>query len=149
MPGIVGAFVGREEAERSGDQAADLLKAARTRGAQERFQFGECEFDRIEVGAVGREETNLRARLLDRRSDLGLFVDNEVVQHDDIARSQRGHQHLFDVGKETRAIDWSIEHGWRGETVEAERGDHRVRLPVTAGRVIAEPGAARTPAIAT
>jgi len=69
MPGVVRAFVWGEEAERGRDQTADVLKAPRTRGAQERFQFGEGEFDRIEVGAVRRKETKVRARLLDRRPD--------------------------------------------------------------------------------
>src|SRR6185503_9775139 len=43
VPGIVSAFVREEEAERRGDQAADLFKVPRTGGAQERFQFGEGE----------------------------------------------------------------------------------------------------------
>src|SRR4029453_7459884 len=30
--------------------------------AKERFSFGECGFDRIDVGTVGREETEVRAR---------------------------------------------------------------------------------------
>ena len=55
---------------------------------------------------------------------------------------------MFDVGEETRTIDGPIEDGGRAQPLEAERGDDRVRLPVTAGRVIAEPRAARTPAVA-
>ena len=43
----------------------------------------------------------MRARLLDRGPHLGLLVDREVVEHDDIAGAQRRHQHLFDVGEET------------------------------------------------
>ena len=148
MAGIVGAFVGQEEAERRGDQVADLLKAARAHGAQKGFQFGEGEFDRIEVGTVRREESQVRAGLLDRRPDRGLFVHREVVEHDDITRPQGGHQHLFDVGEETRTIEGPIEHGRGAQPLEAERGDHGVRLPVTAGRVIAESRAPRAPAVA-
>jgi len=88
------------------------------------------------------------AGLLDRRPDVRLLVDDEVVEHDDIARAKRGHQHLFDVGPETRAIDRPIEHGGRVKPIEAEGGDHRVGLPMTAGRVIVEPRAAWAPAIA-
>ena len=126
------AFVGREELERDGDQAADLLEVARTRGAQECFQFGERELDRIEVRTVRREESNERAHLLDRGPHLRLFVDREVVEHDDVAWAQRRHQHLFDVGEERRTIDGPIEHRRCAETLETERGDHRVGLPVTA-----------------
>ena len=59
MAGVVGAFVGREAAERRSDQVADLLKAARPHGAEERFQFSEGGFDRIEVGTVGLEESEV------------------------------------------------------------------------------------------
>ena len=149
MPDIVGAFVGREEADGGGDQGADLFKAARTTGAEEGLQFTEGEFDRIEIGTVGREEPQVRPGLLNGRADRWLFVDREVVEHDDIARSQGGHQHLLDVGEETRTVDRAIEHGWRAQTLEAERGDDGVRFPVTAGCVIAEPRATRTPAVPT
>ena len=148
MPRVVRAFGRGEEAERGRDQVADLLIIPRTCGAQERFQFGEGQFDRIEIGTVGREKPNRRPRLLDRGSNRGLLVDHEVVEHDDIARSQRGHQHLFDIGEETWIVDGPIEHRGSAEALEPERGDHRVRLPMTAGGVIMEAGAARAPTIA-
>ena len=148
MPGIVSAFVRKEEAERRGDQVADLFKVTRTGGAQERFQFGEGEFDRIEVRTVGWEESEGRARLRDRGSHLGLLVDGEVIEHDDIASSQRGYQNLLDVGTKGGVVDRSIEHGGRVHPLEPKCSDDRVRLPVTAGRVVAEPRAARTPAVA-
>jgi hypothetical protein len=88
------------------------------------------------------------ARLLNRRPDLRVLVDRKVVEHDDVTRSQCRHQHLFDVGEKTRTIDRPIEHGWRADTLEAERGDHRVRLPVTAGRVIRDARPAKTAGVA-
>jgi hypothetical protein len=63
-------------------------------------------------------------------------MGREVVEHDDITWSQRGHQHLLDVGAEGGVVDWSIEHGGRGQLGGAKRRDHRVRLPVAARRVI-------------
>ena len=149
MPGVVGAFVGGEEVERSRDEAADLVEGAWTRGAQERFQFGERELDRIEIRTVGREKPNVRARVLDGGPDPRLLVDYEVVEHDDIAGSQAGHQHLFDVGEEARTVDRPIEDGRRADPLETERGNHGVRLPVTAGGVIMQPYAARDAAVAT
>ena len=148
MSGVVRAFVWGEEAECGGDQIADLLKVSRTRGAQERLQFSEGEFDRVEVGTVGREEAERRARLLDGDPDVGLLMYGKIVEHDDIPRPQRGDQHLFDIGEETRTINRAIEHGGRVHSFEPKRGDDRVRLPMTAGRMVAEPRAARTPAVA-
>ena len=81
--------------------------------AEERLQFGERLFDRIEVGAVGRQKSQPRSGLLNRRADLGLLVGGEIVEHDDIARSQRRHQDLLDVGAECGAVDRPIEDGRR------------------------------------
>jgi hypothetical protein len=143
------AFVGREELERERDEAADLLEGTRTGGAQERFQLRERQLDRIEVGTVRREESNEGAHVLDGGPHLRLLVDREVVEDDDIARTQRWHQDLFDVGEERRAIDGPIEHRGRAQPLKTERGDHRVGLPVPARGVIAESRAARAAAVAS
>lgn len=76
-------------------------------------------------------------------------MDDEVVEHDDLGGAERGHQYLFDVGQETRTIDRPIEHGGWVDAIEAERGDHRMGLPMTAGRVIVEPPAEGASAVAS
>lgn len=149
MACVARAFVGREELERDRDEAADVLEGARTGGAQERFQFGERQLDRIEVRTIRRKESHEGAHLLDRGPHLWLLVDREVVEDDDIALAQRGDQDLVDVGEERRAINGPIEHRERAKSVKTERGDHRVGLPVTARGVIAESGAARAAAVAS
>ena len=83
MPDVICAFVGHQEAQ-CGDQLADVLERARTGGAYERFQFGEGHFNRIEMGTVRRERSQMRPRLLNRYTDFGLFVDGEIVEHHDI-----------------------------------------------------------------
>jgi hypothetical protein len=80
----------------------------------------------------------MRTDTLDGGSDVGLLMGREVVEHDDVAGAERGHQHLVDVREETRTIDRPIEDGRCAEAVEAERGDDGVGLPVTTGRVITE-----------
>ena len=45
------------------------------------------------------------------RADLGSLVGGEVVEHDDIARLQRGHQDLRHVGTEGDGVDRTIEPG--------------------------------------
>ena len=149
MPGVIGAFVGREELERSRNQAAHLVVGPRTCGAQECFQFRERELDRIEIGTVGGQKSDPGADLLDGCANLGLLMGREIVEHNDIAATQRRHQHLFDVGEETRTVDRPIEDRRCANPLEPQRGDDGVRLPVTAGRVIPKPCAARAPAIAT
>ena len=90
MPDVVRALVGHEEPEGRRHQLADVVERARARGAEERLQFGERQFDRIEVGTVGRQKAQMRPGLLNRRADLGLFVGGEIVEHDDIARRSVG-----------------------------------------------------------
>ena len=73
MRDVVRALLGEEEGERGVDQRADLFKRAGTDGAQECLQSRKREFDRIEVGTVGRQEVQARPGLFDRRPDLGLL----------------------------------------------------------------------------
>jgi hypothetical protein len=138
MPDVVGAFVRHEEAEGGGHEVADVLERARTRGAQERFQFGEGELDGVEVWTVGWEKPHGCASLLDGHSDLRLLVGGEVVENDDVASPQGGDQHLLDIGAERVVIDRAIEHGRGTQLGRAEGGDDRVGLPVAAGRVIGD-----------
>ena len=147
MPDEISAFSGREEAERGGDQVADVVKGPGTCGPDECFQFREGQFDRIEVRAVGRQKAELGAHGFDRRAHRGLFVDGEVVEHHHIARAQRRHQDLIDVGEKCHRVDRSVEHGRGAEAVEAQRRHHGVRLPMTAGRVVAEASTAQAAAV--
>lgn len=136
MPDVVRALIGREEPEGRGHQLADVVERSRTRGAEERLQFGEGEFDGIEVGTVGRQKSQQRTGVLNRRPHLGLFVGGEIVEHDDIARAQRGHQHLLDVRAEGVIVHRPIEHGRGRQARGPERRDDCVRLPMAARRVI-------------
>src|SRR5947209_8137066 len=63
VPDVVRTLVGHEEAEGRRHQLADVVEGARTRRAQERLEFGEGEFDWIEVGTVGREKSQERSGL--------------------------------------------------------------------------------------
>ena len=79
---------------------------------------------------------------------LRLLVDREVVEDDDIARAQRRHQDLFDVGEERRTINGPIKHRGCAQPLKTKRGNHCVGLPVTARGVIAEPGPSRAAPVA-
>ena len=113
----VATFGRSEEFQCRGDQRTDVVKRARAGRAEERFQFGEREFDRIEVGAVGREKPELGADGFDGGADLRLFVDGEIIEDHHIARLERRRQDLLDVGEERRIVDRAVEHGRRREPV--------------------------------
>lgn len=144
MSDVVPALGRREERKRGSRECGDVLEGARARGPEEGFQLRERHLDRIEVGTVGRQKSDLRASGLDRRAHLGLLVDDEIVEHDDIARSECRDQHLLHVGTKAGGVDRPIEHRRRREALGPERGDDRVRLPMAAGGVIAQAHAAET-----
>ena len=148
MPDVVRAFVRHEEAECRGHQLTDLLERSGAERAQECLQFGKRLFDRIEVRAVGREKSQECPGVLNRRAHFGLFVSPEIVEHNDVTGSQRGDEHLLDVGPKGDVVDRAIEHGRRGQLGRAKPRDHRVGLPMAAGRVIRDARAARTASVA-
>ena len=125
-----------------------MVEGARTRSPQECFQVGEGHLDRIEVGTVRRQKSDLGAGGFDGRPHLGLFVDGEIVEHHDIAWSEGRSQHLLHVGQKAGVVDGPIEHGRRREAGGPQRRDDRVRLPMPARGVIAQPHAAGTAPVA-
>lgn len=149
MSDVVAAFGGQKEVEGDRHQVADLVECFRADGAEERLQFGKRELDRVEVGAIGRQESDAGADGFDRGPDGGLFMRCQIVEHDHVAASERRHEDLFDIGQKRLVVDGPIEDGGRAETVDAQGRNHRRRLPMTAGRVIVEARAARTPTVAT
>ncbi len=143
MPDEIPAFLRRTQVQRDREELDDLVEAAGACGAEERFQFGERELDRIEIGTVRRQKLQACAALFHGRPHLRLFVRREIIEDDDIARVERRGEDLFDIREERRVIDRPIKDRRRVKAPETQRHDNRVRLPVTAGRVIAEPRAAR------
>jgi len=85
VPDVIPALVRREEVECCGDEREDLIEAAGPRRPEERFQFGERLFDRIEIGTVGRKKADLGADGFDGGANLRLFVHREIVKDDHIA----------------------------------------------------------------
>ena len=68
--------------------------------AQERFELGEGHLDRVEIGAVGRQEEKLGAGGFDAFADPRALVAGEIVHDDDIASAQLGDQDFLDIGLE-------------------------------------------------
>ena len=148
MPDEVQALSGREELQRDRDEFDDLVEAARSRGAQKRFQLRKREFDRIEIRAVGRQKPKARADTFNRRLYLRLFVHRQVVEDDDIARPQGRDEHLLDVREKRGIVDWTIEDGRCENAIDAQSRHDRVGLPVSVGRVVAQSQTARAAAVA-
>lgn len=148
MPHEVSTFVRCESFDRIRDQAAHVIEGTGACGPQQRFEFREGLFDRIQIGAVGGQKPELRPGRFDRRAYGRLFMDREVIENHGRPDGQRRHQDLLDVGEERGVVERTIEHGGGDEAVRGEGGDHGVHLPLAARRKVAEALAAGTAAIA-
>jgi hypothetical protein len=93
-----------EVSERLSDGFGEIFECSHGGLPQRCFELGERLFDRIEVGAIGRQIAQRCASLLDRFLDASDFVGWQVVHDDDIAPAQGGRVKMFDVGEETRAV---------------------------------------------
>ncbi len=97
------------------------------------LELGEGHLDGIEVGAVGRQETQLRSGRFDGLTDGDRFVRGQIVHDDDIAGFQRRRQNLLHIGHEGSAMHGAIEHQGRGHPFQPERADEGGGLPVPVG----------------
>lgn len=147
MTKVVAALGGFKAWQRGADCLPQRFERAAARGPQNRFQFRKTQFDRIEVGAVLRQEPELGTGHLNRLPHGGTLVATEVVHHDDVADAQRGHEHLLDVRQEARAVDRPVEDGRRRQAGDAQRRNERRGVPASIRRVIGDAHAALAAAV--
>ena len=112
------------------DDAPEVVDGPGSGLSQDRFELGEGELDGIEVGTVGRQEAQLRARFLDRPLDSERLMGGQVIHDDDVAGRERWRETLLDIGEEGRAVHRAIEDHGRSEAGEAQAGRERCRLPM-------------------
>ena len=84
--------------------------------------------------------------LADGPADAGPFVTAQVVEDDDIAGCQCGHQELFDPGGEACPVDRAIQHHWSHDAVVPEPCQEGECLPVPVRHLVDQRRAARRPA---
>ncbi len=148
MAEIVSTLGGGKEGQTRADRVPEFLHGAPTRGTEQRFQLGEPQFDRIQVGTIGRQVPELRARRLDPLADALDLMRGQIIHHDDVAGLERGDEDLIEVREKRLPVHRPIEQSRRGQPGHAERGHERARLPVVVRRVIVDAGAPPTPAVA-
>ena len=127
---VVFAFGRREQIDRLGDSVPEIVDGARNRVLQEGFDFGECDFDGIEVRAIGRQAAELCAGTFDRLSDSDRFVGGQVVHHHDVAWQESRRQDLFDIGEERGTVHGAIQDHRRCHALQPKRADEGHGLPM-------------------
>ena len=81
----VGAFGGREACDKIAECAPELLEGSQCLGAQQCFEFGECQLDRVQIRTVGWQVEQPCTTRLDRLANAGNLVRAQIVHDDDIA----------------------------------------------------------------
>ena len=114
--------------------------------AHEVFELGEDLLDRIEIGAVRRQEEEPRADAADCGANRRFLVARQIVHDDDVARRQGRHEALLDVIGEGLSVDRLVEHARRIDPVASQRGEEGHRAPVAIRNLGMEPPPARCPA---
>ena len=114
-------------------QVASTVRSAAFRSSS--LELGEDLLDRVEVGAVGRQEEELGAGGPDRLADGLALVAAEIVHDDDVAGRERRDEELLDPGGEDLAVDRPVEHAGRVDPVVAQRGEEGQRAPAAERRL--------------
>ena len=146
MGQISGAFGWRELVEELADASPCGLDGSLIRLSEQGFELGEDLLDRIEVRTVWGQEQEMGAHGADSSAGGLSFVASQIVEDDDVAGLERRNQVLLDPGRESAAIDRSIEHQRCDDPIAAQTRQKGQRLPV-AERHLAHQGlTARRPA---
>ena len=87
---------------------------------QQVFEFGECQLDRIEIGAVGRQEQQVRAGASDETRRLIALMARQIVEDHRVALVQLGEEDAFDIRQETFAVDRPVQHKGRNQRLAGE-----------------------------
>ena len=149
MAEVIAALGWSKARDALAQQGPERLDRPTARGAHQRFEFREAQFDRIEIRTVRRQVSQRGARGLDQTLDAVDVMCGEVVGDDDVAGRERGDQDLFDVGEKTVAVHRALDDAWRRQSGHTQPGDKGAGLPPGHGRVIADaraPRAASVPA---
>ncbi len=110
------------------------------------LEFGERHLDRVEVGAVGREEEEPCAAFLEDRLGFFALVAREIVEDDHISPAQGRRELGLDVGLEDVPVYRRIDDPGRGQPIMTKGCDKRLRAPMAERCAGLEPCSfARTP----
>ena len=129
MSEVVRTFVCAEARHEEADSAAKAPLRALGGFAQIGLELAEGHLDRIEIGRVLGQISQICTDGLDRFLDPGDLVGPEIVHHDDIAAGERGGQALLDVGEKGFAVHGAVDHQRCRHFVAAQASHERQRLP--------------------
>lgn len=146
MPEIVGALLRTEGLQEFSNSSPCCFDAPFFRLSDKGFELCEHHLNGIEIGAVGRQEEEMRANIPDRITGMLAFMTSQIVENDDIATFQSGHQTLADPCGEGDTVDGTVEHKGCDDAVAAQASQKGQRLPMAMGDFCDERLSSLTPA---
>lgn len=149
MPKVIAAFVFGEFTAQLAQARPERVDAPLAELAQQRLEFREDLFDRIEVGTVRWQIEQPRARGCNGLAHTGAFVAAEIIQHHDVIFLQRRCQVLLHASQEDFAVDRAVHHQRRSQSIDSQRCQKCRRFPMPVRDIIPHAFAARRPAAST
>ena len=95
-----------------------------------RFEFGERQFNGVEIGAVRRQVADANPASRKQLADVLDFVGGEVVEDERVARPQLGAKHLLQVSRENLGIDGPCDQKGSFDAFMAQGRNEGGALPV-------------------
>lgn len=105
---------------------------------QRLFDLRPHQFDGIEIRTIGRKETQLRSRGLDKSLGFGVPVGRKIIADDDVSRLERGTKDVTDVFPKDHRVGGPLDDHASGLTAEADRPQHGSGLPMATGSMVME-----------
>lgn len=130
MSEISGALLRLEILHDLADMVPEVIDGALGGFSQSSFEFGEEQFDWVEIGRIGWQQPKLCTSCLDRLTDTENLMGRQVIHDDDLAWPEGWCEELLDIGDERHAIHRAVHNTGGSNAVMAETRDERRRLPV-------------------
>ena len=139
----VPAFLGLEEAADIADGFYERVVGSGLGCAHMGLEFGEGHFDRVQIGAVGRQEQEPGALCLEAFGGCLAFMAAEIIEKDHVALVEGWGQLGLHIDVEGGAGHRAIQHPRSGEPAKPQACDERLRSPSAKGRQSPQPIAAK------
>ena len=107
-----------------------LVQSAGSLLTQMRFEFGERQFNGIEIGAVRRQVAKANPSSRKQPSDIMDFVGREVVEDERVARAQLRTEHLLQINRKNLGIDRAFDQKGRFDAFMTQGRNKSGTLPV-------------------
>jgi len=139
---VAPTFLMRIEVTDGADGFPEFLNGACAGASEMGLELGEGHLDGVEVGAVGGQKKEPGSFFFEDGFGLFAFVAGQVVEDDDVARSQGGGKLSLDIGFEENLVHGALDGPGGGEAIAPQGGDESLGAPMAEWRFGLEPLAA-------